>query len=293
MAAHERDNLISRRTLEKILDSIRRGNCCLVVGPRYRGKSELVQRAAEILERTGFYRIAYFNMRELTEADSQEFYRILYETIYLWAKDSNDSVSMEVNSANDFRNAMLEIMASMEDNLLLQIDDLEFAPPNLISLLLGALRSVFTTVSNRPGPRFQVIVTGTVNLHQLALKGVSRFESISELVLVDDMDPEDARTFATGLFSQEAIQVPDKALDAFLQQTSTDTVLIKFLAKVCIEQIKKQGETIFYADMLSEAVTWILKHKPNFEVAEAISRIEGNLNYFHVIWKSLKGVKCR
>ena len=276
MAAHERDNLISRRTLEKILDSIRRGNCCLVVGPRYRGKSELVQRAAEILERTGFYRIAYFNMRELTQADSQEFYRILYETIHLWAKVSNDSVSMEVNSANDFRNAMLEIMATMEDNLLLQIDDLEFAPPNLISLLLGALRSVFTTVSNRPGPRFQVIVTGTVNLHQLALKGVSRFESISELVLVDDMDPEDARTFATGLFSQEAIQVPDKALDAFLQQTSTDTVLIKFLAKVCIEQIKKQGETIFYADMLSEAVTWILKHKPNFEVAEAISRIEGD-----------------
>jgi signal transduction histidine kinase len=276
MVALERDILISRRAQKKILDSIHRGNCCLVVGPRYRGKSELIRRAAETLSETGFYRIAYFNMRDLTEANSQEFYRVLYETIHLWSKGGNVAVQMEVYSASDFRNAMLELMAGMENNLLLLIDDLEFAAPNLISLLLGSLRSVFTTVSNRPGPRFQVIVSGTVNLHQLALKGISRFESISELVLVDDMEPEDAHKFAARFFSQEAIHVSEKAMEAFLQQTSNDSVLIKLLAQVCIELIKKQSETTFYADMLPEAIAGAVKHKLNIGVADAITRIEGD-----------------
>jgi signal transduction histidine kinase/transcriptional regulator with GAF, ATPase, and Fis domain len=274
MVAHDRDILISRRALEQILSSIHRGNCCLVVGPRYRGKSELMRKAAEALENTGFYRIAYFNMRDLTQADSREFYRNLYETIHLWAKGSNNAVNVEAYSASDFRNAMLELMAGMEFNLLLLIDDLEFAAPNLISLLLSSLRSVFTTISNQPGPRFQVIVAGTVNLHQLALKGVSRFEGISELVLVDDMDLQEARTYAAHFFSQEAIHVPDQAMNAFLHQTSTDSVLIRFLAQVCIEQTKKESETTFYADMLPEAIAWIVNHKANHEVVDALNRIE-------------------
>src|SRR6185503_7025419 len=271
MAANEKDVINPPSALEKILESIRQGNCCLVVGPRFRGKSKVVRKAAEALAKTGFYRIAYMNMRDITQTDSQEFYRVFHDSIHSQIMGGSGNDYFDVSSASDFGNAMLELMANMEDNLLLQIDDLEFAPPNLISLLLGSLRSVFTTVANQPGPRFQAIVSGTVNLHQLALKDVSRFESISDVVFVDDMTLEEAREFAISLFTRNGIQVPDKALSAFLEQTNSDPVLIKLLAEACIEQIKKLHEATLYTDLLPAAVDWVLNRKPNFEVAEALS----------------------
>ncbi len=269
--------MITPSALQKILDSIYRGNCCLVVGPRHRGKSKLVRKAAEELSLSGFYRVTYVSMREITQADSRQFYRTLYNTIHLQIKGDSDTTALaNVHSASDFRNAMLELMEGIEDNLLLQIDDLELAPPNLISLLLGSIRSVFTTVVNQPGPRFQAIVSGTVNLHQLALRGVSRFESISDLILVDDMTLEEAHTFATNLFSSEGIQLATDGLEAFLEQTSSDPVLIKLLARTCIEQIKKRKLARLTPDLLPGAVAQILKSRPNFEIAEALSQIEGD-----------------
>lgn len=269
--------MITPNALQKILDSVYRGNCCLVVGPRHRGKSKLVRKAAENLSLSGFYRVTYVSMREITQADSRQFYRTLFNTIHLQIRGENDTIiPARVHSASDFQNAILELMEGIEDNLLLQIDDLELAPPNLISLLLGSIRSVFTTVANRPGPRFQAIVSGTVNLHQLALRGVSRFESISDLILVDDMTLEEAHTFATDLFSSEGIELASDGLEAFLAETSSDPVLIRLLAGTCIEQIKKRKFARLTPDLLPGAVAQILKTRPNFEIAEALSQIEGD-----------------
>ena len=269
--------MITPNALQKMLDSVYRGKCWRVVGPRHRGKSKLVRKAAENLSLSGFYRVTYVSMREITQADSRQFYRTLFNTIHLQIRGENDTIiPARVHSASDFQNAILELMEGIEDNLLLQIDDLELAPPNLISLLLGSIRSVFTTVANRPGPRFQAIVSGTVNLHQLALRGVSRFESISDLILVDDMTLEEAHTFATDLFSSEGIELASDGLEAFLAETSSDPVLIRLLAGTCIEQIKKRKFARLTPDLLPGAVAQILKTRPNFEIAEALSQIEGD-----------------
>lgn len=268
--------MIPRGALTKIQDSIHRGNCCLVVGPRFHGKSKLVRKAAEELAKTGYYRITYISMGEITRADTRQFYRTLYSAIDSQITGRSMTIQLDVHSANDFRNAMLELMRHMGANLLLLVDDLELAPPNLISLLMSSIRSVFTTLANQPGARFQAIVSGTITPHQLALKGVSRFESISDLILVDDMGIEDSRIFVRDLFFKEGIDVSTGGLDAFLEQTGNDQILIRLLTGMCIRQIRKQKLSELTPDLLPGAVTQIFRQPLNYEVKASLNQIEND-----------------
>ena len=51
--AHEQDDLY------KILGSVRAGNCCRVLGPRFRGKSRLMRQAAAVLRESGAHHTSY------------------------------------------------------------------------------------------------------------------------------------------------------------------------------------------------------------------------------------------
>ena len=51
-------------SLDRILKSVRAGNCCRVLGPRYRSKSQILQTAAAALQADGTHYAAYQSLRE-------------------------------------------------------------------------------------------------------------------------------------------------------------------------------------------------------------------------------------
>ncbi len=72
-------------------------------------------------------------------------------------------------------------------NLLLMIDHLEIAPPNLVASLLGAVRAAHVACMDHCYGHLQVVVCGSLLLNQVTLRDADRFEDISETVMVPDL----------------------------------------------------------------------------------------------------------
>jgi len=263
--------------MSTIISSIDSGNCSLVIGPRHRGKSYMLKKVAKDLKNKEFYQVAYIDMSLFSHTNNRSFFQSIFLDVYNQIDLKTEPIIPgRIHSSSEFQRAIFEIVSSIDKNLVIIIDDLEFAPPNLIALLLGSLRSIFTSLTNVPGTRFQAVVCGTINFHQLALEGVSRFESISDLILVDDISPDESRIYVEALLSSEGIRVSDQFLEAFLSQTGTDRILIKLLANACVEHIKLNNQLMLDSSFIHNEVKKFLSRKLNFEIMDIISQIEGD-----------------
>ncbi|MBK8987330.1 MAG: hypothetical protein IPM39_14845 [Chloroflexi bacterium] len=180
------------RNLQKILDSIYTGNCCRVLGPRHHSKSKLMRRAVGRLNEAGGHYAVYLRLADIQRENEAQFFTHLYEVIRENLPPFLAAVRLEgCETAVAFQYALVEWSRQSDRNLTLFMDSLEMAPPNLVASLLGALRAAFTMVVNQPGAHFQAVVCGSLSLSQVALDNASRFESISDLVLVTELDAQE------------------------------------------------------------------------------------------------------
>ena len=201
-------------SLHHILKSVRDGHCCRVLGPRYRSKSQILKTAAATLFEDGTHYAAYQSLRDVPLDSESDFFLNLVRDVPLVKEADFFSGLFSVietdlapkrlfvgqnlpRSAFEFQNDLLRILRRSERNLVLFIDDLEMAPPNLVAALLGVLQAVYMTVVDHPGPRFQAVVCGSLSFRQLTLESASHFESISDLVFVSDMDRAEQESVST------------------------------------------------------------------------------------------------
>jgi signal transduction histidine kinase len=291
---HQLEQPLSFRqvSLNKVLRSVQTGNCCRVLGPRYRFKSKLMRQAAAILQENGAHFTAYQSLAEVELNSESSFFASLYAKMQkgLFPTQSLPG-QIYPGSASEFQQALLNLIAKSDRNLAVFIDDLEIAPPNLVALLLGALRAVFTTVIDRPGARFQAVVCGSLSLSQIALANASRFESISDLVLVDDLD-ETERLALTRTLCQEAGFAPTMAgLRALLAQTGGDISLIKRVSEICFDQMKRSGQKKVTPVLVVEAIELFLNGQLDWIVIEALRQIESNPSLLSCALRLLKRSK--
>lgn len=271
--------LFRQTSLKKILEAVQAGNCCRVLGPRYRFKSKLMRQAAATLQENGTHYTIYLSLAELQLTNPLNFFGDLFTKMQqgLRVTPAPDSQSYP-GSAFEFQQSLLHFVAQHDRNVALFIDDLEMAPPNLVALLLGALRAVFITVIDQPGARFQAVVCGSLSLGQVALANASRFESVSDLVLVDDLDETECFDLACALCREAGLIPTTKGLQALLAQTAGDLSLITRLTHLCFEQMKKKGQKKVTTRRVTEAIEIFLNHKPDWVVTEILRQIESNPN---------------
>lgn len=282
--------------LDDILASVRAGNCCRVLGPRHRAKSKLIRQAADALRAAGTHYTAYQSLRDVPSISEQNFFAGLYADVLLVSEsDFFTSFCAEIErsllrgdvptarnlptSAFEFQEWLVKLVRNSDRNVALFIDDLEAAPPNLVAALLGALRAAFTILIDHSGARFQAVVCGSLSFRQVALDNTSHFESISDLVFVDDLDEKERLTLARTLFEQPGrawLRTTPIALRALLEQTGGDPFLIESVAQICLAEMRQASKPLVTPARVAEAVELFLKQPAAAEVVETFKQIEGD-----------------
>lgn len=277
-------------SLNKVLRSVQAGNCCRVLGPRYRFKSKLMRQAVAILQENGTHYTAYQSLAEVELNSESSFFASLYARMQKGLFPTQPLPGqIYPSSASEFQQALINLIGKSDRNLAVFIDDLEIAPPNLVALLLGALRAVFTTVIDRPGARFQAVVCGSLSLSQIALANASRFESISDLVLVDDLDETERLVLARALCQEAGLTPTVAGLRVLLAQTGGDLSLIKRISEICFDQMKRSKRK----KMTRAGVTWAIELflnslQPDWIVVETLRQIESNPSLLSCALRLLK-----
>ena len=264
--------------LDKILSSIRSGNCCRVLGPRFRCKSVLMREAATSLHQSGTHYVSYQSLSDVQADSGSSFFASLYAGIEKEFLFQNTEGLGPPDSAFEFQRALLGLVRKSDRNLALFVDDLEMAPPNRVAALLGALRAVFMTVIDQPGARFQAVVCGSLSFNQVALDNASRFESISDLVLVGDLDEEERFVLARTLCQEAGLTPMTAGLEALLEQTGGDRFLIERVSEICFDIIEQTGKARLTPKRVAEAVVMLLLLQWDWQVVEVLKQIESNPN---------------
>ncbi|MFO7680476.1 MAG: GAF domain-containing protein [Chloroflexota bacterium] len=277
-AAKSRQTLSRQeRNLQKILESIYAGNCCRVLGPRHHSKSKLMRQAVDRLNQEGGHYAIYLRLADIHRENETQFFTHLYDTI----RENLPSFLLNgepeaCETAVSFQHALVAWSRQSDRNLALFMDSLEMAPPNLVASLLGALRAAFTVVVDQPGARFQAVVCGSLSLSQVALDNASRFESISDLVLVTELDAQE-RLAQARLLCREAHLTPTiEGLQTLLAQTGGDPFLIEQVMSICSAQMKQAGRSRVTGKRIAAAVTAFLQNGAHWAVIESLRQIEIN-----------------
>ncbi|MGD9100491.1 MAG: hypothetical protein PVF45_08420, partial [Anaerolineae bacterium] len=237
----------------------------------------LIRAAESTLREKGTHYTSYQSLEDVRADSGPNFFASLYSGIekgLLLPQTAGDQ--NRPDSAFEFQLALLGLVRKSDRNLALFIDDLEMAPPNLVAALLGALRAAFMTVIDQPGARFQTVVCGSLGFDQVALNSASRFESISDLVLVGDLNEEDCFSLARSLCKKAGLTPADEGLQALLAQTGGDCFLIERVFETCLEHMKLAGKIEVTPTCVDESVELFLERQPYSMVVEVLRPLESD-----------------
>lgn len=282
--------------LHAIFQAVQAGRCVRVLGPRFRTKSAHMLAAAQMLQEHGTHVVHYMSMKEMPSLRQESFlvklstdlllmseadlYAGLYGRLQRQLFPMDTPIPAEyMQSAREFREAMETIVRRQDRPLVLFIDNLNTAPPNVVLSLLNTLADLYTAVSQSSGPQFQAVIGGALDLHSGYHAAPTRFLQLSELVWIDDLDDDERHAFGLAA-CQRAEVIPDPhALEALFKQTGGDLFLLERILGLCLKQLKRRGQKTLTAPRISEAIDSFLENHPaNDKVEEILQQVEGNTN---------------
>ena len=283
------------QSLQQILQSVRAGACCRVLGPRLRAKSQLMREAARVLEEEGFHFTAYQSLKDLPLVSGDNYFASLYRDVPLVHESdffaglfselvktlSPNSLLLGQplpQSAFAFQIEFLRLIRRSERNIAIFIDDLEAVPPNLVALLLDVLQSVYMTVVDRWGSRFQAVVCGSLSFSQLTLENATYFESVSDLVMIPDLTQTDCEELVSQICQKVDLHYDSTTAPFLSAQTGGDAHLITRILNLCISRMSEFPGYPITPARLDEAIDEYLTQEPDSVVLDTIEQIQSDPN---------------
>ncbi|WP_420645185.1 GAF domain-containing protein [Candidatus Leptofilum sp.] len=183
-----------------------------------------------------------------------------------------------MQTSREFCEAMQTIVRRQDRPLVLFIDNLNTAPPNVVLSLLNTLADLYTAVSQSSGPQFQAVIGGALDLQNNAGLTPTRFLHLSELVWIHDLDEAERQAFGLAACQRAEINPDDHALKALFRQTGGDLFLMERILGLCLKQLKRRGQQTLTAPRISEAIDAFLNNPVNPKVEEILQQVEGDTN---------------
>ncbi len=259
--------------LDRIVQCVQMGNCCRVLGPRFREKSKLMRGATTRLQNEGTHHAVYLSLLEIPFDSETSFFSAIYQRVHGGISPTR-AVSVLPESALAFQFSLLNLVWLNELNIAIFIDDLEIPPPNLVASLLGALRAAFMINFDQPGARFQAVVCGSLSLSQVALDSASRFETISDLVIVGDHDQIERYAQVKTLFEKANVRASEQVIQAILTQTEGDPILIGAITQCTLGQVDEVKDVT--PAEVEKVISAFLTSPLEWVVIEVFRQIETN-----------------
>lgn len=288
-------NAYKNESLEGILRTVQAGRCVRVLGPRFRSKSALVLAAAQRLQEHGTHNVHYLSMKEMPSLRQESFFVKLSTDLLLmseadlfaglYGRLQRELFPMDtpiypefMQTAREFREALETFIRRLDRPLVLFIDNLNTAPPNVVLSLLNTLADLYTAVSEKSGPQFQAVIGGALDLHSSDNLAPTRFLNVSELVWVHDLNEAEREAFGLAACHRAEVMPDPHALDALFQQTGGDLFLVERVLGVCLKQMERRGQKTVTAPRISEAIDTFLNNPANPKVDEILQQVESDTN---------------
>lgn len=245
------DNPAIKKVQAHVLD----GRCCQVLGPRRHLKSRLIHVVGDSLKELGTHHVVYLDLAQVDTDD--HFFADLEARIRVDLPPLAGQTDAECQSAIDLQQAFERMAKANDRNVLLMIDHLEIAPPNLVASLLGAVRAAHVACMDQYG-HLQAVVCGSLLLSQVALRDADRFEDISETVMVPDLSRAESQRLLTlslaNARSDTQLTMAGDVVDTLFDWTDGDPILILEAVSILSHLASISGRTVIDTNDVLSAI---------------------------------------
>lgn len=284
--------------LHAVFQAVQTGRCARVLGPRCRSKSALMLGAAQQLQEHGTYHVHYTSINNLPHVREASFMVKLstdllllseadvYAALFGWLQrelfpmDTPTEPEL-MQTAREFREGMMMLVRRLDRPLVLFIDNLNAAPPNVVLSLLNTLTDLYTAVAQNSGPQFLAVIGGALDLEENGRVARTRFLTISDLVWIHDLDDNEQMAFALAACQRAEVTPAPLALKTLLRQTGGDLVLLEHILGLCLKQLGRRGQAELTPPRVADAIDTFLNNDLNPKIEEILRQVESDTNLLH------------
>ncbi len=272
----------NRKIALQVLASIEKGECSALLGPRYAGKSAVLEAVKRHLPRD-ISRLS-IDLCELEQASQERLFADIAKRITNYTRQfvgpDADIAPPSTSHSTFLREVIDQSIDRMQRDLLLIIDHLEKVSEDLLRELMRTLRASYTE-RQRKEHRLIIVVSGALSLAQLTLGPTSPFRNILRTILIGDLTHEESRQLIQSSLEAEGIDSSKSARKKLLEAAQGDPYLINLICEKCAEVkpkrlIRPTVERNVQAFIQDEAFTY-----RTFQ--EAIRLIETDRDVLHCI----------
>lgn len=228
----------NRDAVEQIVQCVRDGTYCAVLGPRLSGKTVLLRFVEETLAQSLGWTCIYIDLYAIQASTLKGFFADL---IRLIAGRIEDLAGLELPapeaslaSSVVFRGFLEDAVGALGRDLVLIIEHLEAVPTDLVQALLTSLRAAFMDQQTHQH-RVMVVVSGALSLAALTVGESSPFRGIARRVFVGDLSKSQSAALIEELLAAEGVTLTRRARRRLLGSTRGDPYLIRQLCQSCAE----------------------------------------------------------
>ncbi|MBK8905406.1 MAG: GAF domain-containing protein [Anaerolineaceae bacterium] len=284
--------------LHAVFQAVQAGRCARVLGPRCRSKSALMLGAAQLLQEHGTHNVQYISINNLPHVREASFMVKLstdllllsevdvYAALFGWLQrelfpmDTPTDLEL-MQTAREFREGMMMLVRRLDRPLVLFVDNLNAAPPNVVLSLLNTLADLYTAVSHHSGPQFLAVIGGALDLEENGRVAPTRFLPISDLVWIDDLEAEEQLAYTLAACQRAEVTASPLAVKTLLRQTGGDLVLLEHILGLCLKQMRRRGQTELTPPRVADAIDTFLNNPLNPKIEEILRQVESDTHLLH------------
>jgi hypothetical protein len=234
----------NRDAVEQIMQCVREGTYCAVLGPRLSGKTVLLRYVEEVLIRSLGWTCIYVDLHTMRASTLQGFFADLIEFIAgrleELAGPELPVPDASVATSAVFRGFLEDAVAALGRDLVLIIEHLEAVPTDLVQALLTSLRAAFMDQQTQQHG-VMVVVSGALSLAALTVGESSPFRGIARRVFVGDLSKDQSAALIAELLAAEGVTLTGRARRRLLGSSRGDPYLIRQLCHRCSEVARVNG----------------------------------------------------
>lgn len=273
-----------KHEIDAIVEIVRQGKCCRLIGTRYHHKSQIMQAACRTIEEQLGYRALYLSLYDARTLSLPAFCASLQDWIALKAQRYHKLrlQKLPIRAPSDLATWLGGLPDQFQSPTVIFIDDLEWdaVPPNYLQELLRILRSAYqTTVTREP---LLAVIGATNSLARTALGPTSPFENISTLVSIRDLSHDETTSLGQSLMAEQCPNPTSSALNLIHQATAGDRFLASELCNECCRVARQQGNRRITPRLVQHAMTNLVTRDEQGALAEELAHIESNPDLLRV-----------
>lgn len=227
-------------SLEEVIHCLHEGRYCAVLGPRFSGKTDLLNLVRNNLEQHAKL-VAAVNLYDLDTTNAASFFSSLAQGI---SRELEKQLAMptvqDVSDGPSFRAFIWSVTKSAGRGIILIIDHLEGVADDLIRLLLTSLRAIYQEQINAEH-RLLAIVAGALSLATLTTGETSPFHGIANLVVLDSPSADESGEFIAAFFAKLHVRLSTPALSLLIRASRGNLNLTRALCEKCGVEISRKG----------------------------------------------------